>query len=66
MREGKPVRSGGDDVDDGRIIHSGAQKIGGERVLCVCVCDRAEVVGDLYETADWFTERSIVILIRYT
>ena len=36
--EGKPARSGGDDVDDGRIIHSAAQKIGEERVLCVCAC----------------------------
>ena len=36
--EGKPARSGGDDVDDGRIIHSAAQKKGEERVLCVCVC----------------------------
>ena len=35
--EGKPARSGGDDVDDGRIIHSAAQKKGEERVLCVCV-----------------------------
>ena len=40
-REGKPARSGGDDVDDGRIIHSAAQKKGEERVCCVCVCARA-------------------------
>ena len=38
-REGKPARSGGDDVDDGRIIHSAAQKKGEERVcVCMCVC----------------------------
>ena len=34
--EGKPARSGGDDVDDGRIIHSAAQKRE-KSVCCVCV-----------------------------
>ena len=62
-REGKPARSGGDGVDDGRIIHSDVQKAGGERVLCVCGRDRAEEVGVLYETLA--AERSIVILVRY-
>ena len=37
-RRVQPARSGGDDVDDGRIIHSDVQKTGGERVLCVCAC----------------------------
>ena len=37
-RRVQPARSGGDDVDDGRIIHSAAQKKGEERVLCVCAC----------------------------
>ena len=60
--EGKPARSGGDDVDDGRIIHSAAQKKGEERVLCVCVCDRAR----RSETSSGLAaERSIVILVRY-
>ena len=40
-RRVQPARSGGDDVDDGRIIHSAAQKKGEERVCCVCVCARA-------------------------
>ena len=58
-REGKPARSGGDDVDDGRIIHSAAQKKGEERVLCVCVCVRdREEAGSLgtrqsERSADW-------------
>jgi hypothetical protein len=57
--EGKPARSGGDDVDDGRIIHSAAQKKGEERVLCVCVCVRdREEAGSLgtrqsERSADW-------------
>ena len=37
-RRVQPARIGGDDVNDGRIIHSAAQKKGEERVLCVCAC----------------------------
>ena len=55
-RRVQPARSGGDDVDDGRIIHSAAQKKGEERVLCVCACatERRSESG-----------LSIVILVRY-
>ena len=42
MREEKRAQSGGGGADDGRIIHSDAQKNGGECVLHmrVCVCVR--------------------------
>ena len=38
VREEKRAQSGEGDADDGRIIHSDAQKKEGECALCVCVC----------------------------
>ena len=55
---------GGDGVDDGRIIHSAAQKKGEERVLCVCDRARRSATSTL-ETSGLAAERSIVILVRY-
>ena len=44
VREGKRAQSSGDDVDDGRIIHSDAQKKGwGACVVCVRARQRDEV-----------------------
>ena len=74
LSSGKLARSGGDESQmtwmmDESSTPDGAQKIGGERVLCVCaVCVRVrQSSGDLYETANWppnELQRSIVILIR--
>jgi len=44
VREEKRAQSGGGGADDGRIIHSDAQKNGGECVLHMCVCVRARVL----------------------